>query len=142
MLYCNGVAKETLNPFNIKYDKNNKWIGQIGQYRGFVKFSSQGLGIRAGVKLLYRYVFVFHLLDIVKILEKFCPPSVDGNSFTFDNYVCFVTKKVGVYDIRSCKGFMLLCQSIAFHECSIQIPDTQLYFVFDMLHLEFNDKKF
>lgn len=142
MLYCKGIAKKSLNPFNIKYNKKNKWIGQIGQYRGFVQFVSQGYGIRAGVKLLYRYVFILHLLDIRNILTKFCPPTIDGNSFTFDDYVQYVTKKVGLHDIRTCKGFLLLCQSIAFYECSIQIPDTQFYFVFDMLHLVFNDKKF
>lgn len=142
MLFCKGIAKKSLNPFNIKYDKSNNWLGQKGQYKGFVQFESQGYGIRAGIKLLYRYVFEFKLLDIQEIISRFCPRSVDGNSATFDDYVSFVCSKVGVNDIRTHQGFAILCKSIAFYECQIQIPDSQIYFCFDILHLCFTNKKF
>ena len=136
-LYCKGVARHSNNPFNIKYDGKQKWIGQIGQYKGFVHFQSQGYGIRAGVKLLYRYVFSYGLVNVDDIVAKYCPRTVDGNSATFDDYVKFVCKFVGVRDIRTRDGFLALCSAISTYECSINIPRSQFYFIFDMLNLKF-----
>lgn len=140
--YCKGVARSSLNPFNIKYDKKNKWIGQIGQFKGFVQFSSQGYGIRAGIKLLYRYVFDFGLTNIDDIVSRFCPRSVDGNSKTFDDYVKFVTSRQGLNPVNTDYGFLSLCKSIALYESSCPLQDVTVYFLFSILHLSFTNKNY
>ena len=49
------------NPFNIKKDVNNRWLGQNGDDGTFCRFVSLDYGVRAAIKLFKTYVVRRHL---------------------------------------------------------------------------------
>ena len=135
-----GVAKRTNNPFNIKYSKENKWLGQCEPKvsdNGFCHFITVGHGLRAGIKLIYRYIFNYGLLDIVSVLERFSPRS--DNVKVFDNKVMYVTKQVGLHPINTYFGFISLCQSIVSTECGVTFPSRFFENLVNSLELKFVD---
>lgn len=83
------VAKN--NPFNIRFSKNNRWFGQNGQNKGFVRFSSLDCGIRAMIILLRNYR-KFGLNTIKGIVNRFAPPTENNT----DAYLRFVAKETQI----------------------------------------------
>lgn len=49
-----SLATINKNCGNIKYSKNNKWLGQIGSHKGFCAFSDEAYGARAAFKILQK----------------------------------------------------------------------------------------
>lgn len=77
--YCN-------NPLNIRYNPVNKWVGQIGEYKGFCRFRSMSYGIRAAYRLLNNYIKNGHntLRDII---TRWAPPTENKTS-EYLQFVC------------------------------------------------------
>lgn len=71
-------GKRNNNPFNIRYNSSNNWIGQIGSDGEFCIFDTMSHGIRAGGVLLRNYLKQ-GTNTITKIISKFAPAS-DGNN--------------------------------------------------------------
>lgn len=90
----------------VRYSPCNTWIGQVGRYKGFCRFSTFKFGVRAVVMLLMRYVYVYHLNDIWDILNRYSPVS-DGNNV--GNYYKSVVADCG-FDILSNNIEILRCQ--------------------------------
>lgn len=76
----------------VKYFSYNFWRGQIGNYRGFARFSSFEFGIRAMTIVLMRYIYKYRIFDVKTIIETYAP-AIDGNR-TID-YVNYVIKNSG-----------------------------------------------
>lgn len=75
------------NPMCIRYNRANNWRGQLGQSNGFCRFKSLADGVRAGVFIILRYIFTYHLEDVFDIIKRFAPDS-DGNDV--ESYKDFV----------------------------------------------------
>lgn len=79
------------NPLNIRYNKANNWVGQIGQRNGFVIFDTQENGFRAAARTLISYANK-GVDTVSKIIYRWAPPS-DNNPT--ESYISFVTKQTG-----------------------------------------------
>lgn len=82
----NTLGIRNKNPFNIRYNTAIKWKGQIGQYKGFCRFSSMDYGIRSGLSLLRTYRYLYGLDTIRKIISRYAP----SNENNTDYYISFV----------------------------------------------------
>lgn len=89
----NGTrGKRNNNPFNIRYNSANNWIGQIGSDGAFCVFDTMVHGIRAGGILLRNYLKQGNN-TISKILTKFAPASDNNNT---SKYIADVEKMSGI----------------------------------------------
>lgn len=75
------------NPLNIRYSKNNRWLGQIGNHKGFCRFSRLEFGIRAAIVLLKNYYFNYNLRSISSIIKRYAPSTENDT----DAYIAFVS---------------------------------------------------
>lgn len=89
----NTLGKKNRNPLNIRYDKNNHWLGQRGQNKGFVVFTSLRLGFRAAALLLRNYVRR-GCNTIDKIINRWAPASEND----VESYISFVCEKSYISD--------------------------------------------
>lgn len=77
------------NPLNIRYNKHNQWIGQIGEDKGFCVFETAELGFRAAFLLLKNYGRKgFDTLNL--ILYRWAPPTENPTAA----YVEFVARRM------------------------------------------------
>lgn len=76
------------NPFNIRFNSCNDWLGQVRDENGFVFFQSPYYGFRAGLKLLLKYINDGHD-SVERIIYRFAPPSENPT----EHYIEFVIHK-------------------------------------------------
>lgn len=75
------------NPFNIKHNPKNKWLGLLPEQDGeFCKFSSLQLGVRAGLVLLRNYIVKG--VNTPRLIIKRFAPATENHT---DNYINFVS---------------------------------------------------
>lgn len=79
------------NPLNIRHNKANDWVGQVGADSGFVKFDSPASGVRAADILLknYQKAGVRTARDVI---NRFAPPHENDT----DHYIGFVAEHTGI----------------------------------------------
>ena len=75
------------NPFNIRYNARNQWLGQIKPCRGFCSFSSMAFGIRAAIMLIMRSYRKKNLVTVSEIINRYAP-STENNTQAYIDYVC------------------------------------------------------
>lgn len=80
------------NPLNIRYNKNNNWIGKLLPDPEFEVFTTQWHGIRAAFVLLKNYMTKFKCDTIEKIITKWAPPSENNT----EGYIAHVSNMVGI----------------------------------------------
>lgn len=80
------------NPFNIRYNAKNNWLGQTGSDGSFCIFETMSHGIRAGGVLLRSYLKSGRN-TLEKIITSFAPSS-DGNNTK--KYISDVAKMSGI----------------------------------------------
>lgn len=121
------LCRKTKNPFNIRYDKRNNWIGQIGQIQGFCKFSDEEYGLRAGIKLLNRYL-ENGFTSVGSIIRRFAPPSENDTT----SYIKFVYARLVAYGfnphyiVPRSDAFVCLCVAIAYYETQYVLTDVDV----------------
>jgi len=81
------------NPFNIRYNPNNQWEGQIGQTGGFADFETLRHGIRAGDITMENYGELYGINTLEGAISRWAPPS-DRNPTR--NYIDFVSSRTGI----------------------------------------------
>lgn len=125
------------NPFNIKKSEQ-PWQGKITYLLPlsdidptFEQFTTLELGVRAGLKLLYRYVYVYKLDTVYKVLERFaprCENALDAYCDYVENII--VDYKNLYHTIQYSKGsslfgqralFFVMCHAIIRFECGINL---------------------
>lgn len=74
------------NPANIRYNKNNNWLGLIGSDNGFCEFDSLEHGLRALIVLLRNYINVYKLHSVSKIISRYAPVCENDTR----NYISYV----------------------------------------------------
>lgn len=80
------LGKKLRNPLNIRYNKNNKWVGQRGSLQGFCVFVSLEAGYRAAAKLLCNYLKGGNK-TIRSIISRWAPDT-ENDTESYINYVC------------------------------------------------------
>lgn len=118
------------NPFNIRYNKRNKWIGQTGCKRGFCEFDSLKHGVRAAFVLLQNYI----RRDIdtpSKIINRYAPSKENPT----DNYIAFVCKSeingIGTYfkpdqEIRTYLDLFTLMSRMVWFESNVSLSSLSI----------------
>lgn len=77
------------NPFNIRYNPRNMWIGlsQDHVYRGFCNFIDIKYGIRAACYLLMISYRKKGIVTISEIISRFAP-SPENYTYRYIHYIC------------------------------------------------------
>lgn len=86
------------NPLNIRYNKQDLWLGMFGQESGFCKFKSFVWGYRAAFRLLKTYNDKYQLFTIKDIIKRWAPPSENFTKIYIRN-VCNMIGCVETYCI-------------------------------------------
>lgn len=91
----------TNNPLNVRYNKANKWRGQIGYTKGFVNFTSVEYCFRTVCYLIMQSYRKRGVYTYQGIINRYAPP-VENPTI---NYVGFVCARCGVTptDVPKCK---------------------------------------
>lgn len=126
------------NPLNVRYSKDNNWLGQIGSYRGFCEFESSDYGLRAAMLLLERYIVVYRLKTADSIVIRFAP-TIENNTVSYIRYVQSCLVKDG-YDSYSTiepysDNFYILVCSMAFYESKFEVSVEYLRDLVNKFHL-------
>lgn len=79
------------NPFNIRYTKANRWLGQTGHTNGFCDFSELAFGIRAALYLFYKSYARKRIVTVRDVITRFAPPS-ENDTKMYIAFVCKYTK--------------------------------------------------
>lgn len=77
------------NPFNIRYNSRNKWLGLDGHTRGFCNFTSLKLGVRAAAYIVIRSYSKSGIVTPRSIISRFAPASEND----VDAYLSFVCRE-------------------------------------------------
>lgn len=80
------ISTVTNNLGNIRYSKNNPWIGLIGKYKGFCKFESDEYGIRAMLLLIRNYII--NGFDTPNLIISRYAPQEENDTHHYIKYVC------------------------------------------------------
>lgn len=65
------------NPLNIRYSKNNNWLGinpNWPQQGGFCRFVTMDMGLRAAIRLIKTYYIKYGLCTPTQIITRWAPP--------------------------------------------------------------------
>ena len=116
------------NPFNIRYNRLNKWQGMTSQNNGFCVFSSMEYGLRAGIITLKNYIQKHKLHSVEEIISRFAP---SGENPTF-NYISYISNALDSRGLDSSyieynrRNFIVMCQFILLFESWYQISEEGL----------------
>lgn len=96
------LQKITNNPLNVRWSEKNKWLGQIGRYKGFCKFSNEFWGIRAAAVILINYM-KRGKYTIRDMITTYAPPN-ENNTEAYVKQVakhCYLKPEEGLhYDLE------------------------------------------
>jgi len=111
------------NPFNIRVNAANNWLGKVPTKNGFETFDTLEHGIRAGLKLLQNYYYTKRGLNTVTdIINVYAPPIENDTK----NYIAVVCKYTGfepnqVLDLTDKDTLIRLVEAMIFMEQGIWI---------------------
>lgn len=122
------------NPFNIRYNNINRWKGLVGSNKGFCVFSDVEFGLRAGIYLLRKYIDVYKLKTVPKIISRFAPPT-ENDTRSYISYVCnFMDIPLHFeFDLRSdgAKYYLYsLCAAMVKYESCYTLTNTEFNSVY------------
>lgn len=133
------IAEHCNNPLNVRTSLS-KWIGKIGEYKGFVKFDTKEHGLRAAMLTMLTYIGNWKLKSVKKIIYRWAPPSENKTS----DYVKVVAKAMypdshwfvsQYYEIRTEEEFIALVAAMAMVESGFRDGE-MIVNVFDKLKKE------
>lgn len=102
------------NPFNIRYNSRNKWLGQSGNTRGFCDFISFEYGVRSACVLIMRSYRMKNVVTIYDIVNRFAPNSENDTA----KYIMFLCSRMSClpFDIPNRQDFPKLLSLISKYE--------------------------
>lgn len=136
------IAKN--NPFNVRYNPKNKWLGQVNQYKGFCVFSSMRYGIRCAMIVIRSYMRR-NLLTIKSIIYEFAPPTENKT----DRYIQFVVKYIRDWGLEidedsvvvpGSKEYFCMLQAMAFMETNLTLDLRELEYVYSTYLFKKSDR--
>lgn len=120
------------NPFNLRYSKNNHWLGLTGQTRGFCDFENIDFGIRAAALLVMRSYRMKNVLTISEIIHRFAPPS-ENNTARYIDYVC-CRLSCFPFDIPTFDEYPILLSAMSSFEGNF-VGIAEINYVIDEFHI-------
>lgn len=139
------ISLKTNNPFNIRYSESNSWVGMVGEYKGFCKFSHESYAVRAMFKLILNYIR--RGVDTPrKIITRFAPPSENNT----ERYIKFVVPKgvdedfifrlgdLAVSDTFSAYCLFIMVRNMAVFETQTVLPPDYLVMVYKYFYNDFH----
>lgn len=127
------------NPFNIRYNAANKWIGLIGNHKGFCEFSDLKFGIRAAAHILmvsYRKKGIFNYKAIV---ERFAPSS-ENNTEAYLKFLCRTLQVDPLDEPSSVYEYARLLVRIAYYESSFVLDLKYTIFIIHHFNIKIYEK--
>lgn len=127
------IAKN--NPFNVRYNPKNQWLGQVNHCKGFCVFSSMRYGIRCAMIVIRTYMRR-NLFTIKAIISEFAP-STENNT---DKYIRFVVESLRGWGhevnenyiiVPGTKEYFRMLQAMAFMETHTMLDVMELENVFN-----------
>ena len=112
------------NPFNIRKNHNNDWLGKVDSDNSFERFNDTESGIRAGIKLLSNYINVFGWNTITMLLTHYAP-NIENNTEQYIKNVEYLMQ-VDRNEELSNRELMSLCKAIVECETGKIIEDKLL----------------
>lgn len=112
------------NPFNIKFNPANDWVGQTGKSGPFATFDTMVHGIRAGFKLLNTYRSRYGLKTPLQITSRYAPTDPAEPSNDHIAYAEFIAERLGIdinTPISNAKWFKL-GEAIVYYENGGNVP--------------------
>lgn len=131
------ICLVTNNVGNIRFSGANAWLGQCGEYKGFVKFIDQIYSIRALIKLLRNYINLHDDTTVSRIISRYAP-SNENNTKSYIDYVEHCIFDVGGNPDCIASGsysFFILCRSICFYETNFELTSTEYNYVITRFNL-------
>lgn len=127
------VGVRNNNPLNIKFNRANNWVGQVGASEDgiFVKFVSSIYGFRAAMKVLnsYRRRGVVTLEDVI---AEWAPPHENPHLETYINYVSKRTK-IGREQKINKSDYPALMAAMSKFETGQEWSERDINFAYDMV---------
>ena len=105
------------NPFNIRYNAANRWIGLIGNHKGFCEFSDLSYGIRAAAYILmvsYRRKGYVSYKDLIGRWA----PSSENDTKAYLNFICKTLNVLPDSEPKNVYDYARLLVRIAYYESS------------------------
>ena len=118
------------NPFNIRFSSRNKWLGQLGNVNGFVKFSFPYYGVRAFALLFRTYLRTGR--DTISRFIRSYAPSAENNTGLYIKFVCYYMGRDPHYKL-SLKDFHNFARAV----CAYEIGPDSIEFTDEIEHYNF-----
>lgn len=133
------ISSITNNPLNIRATARDKWIGQVGTYKGFVKFSSIEFGYRAAIIVLRRYITIYKLTSVASILNRFAPPS-ENDTQAYIRYVSGYSISCNTFnpnfiEYGDNEQFLTLVKRMAAYESGTDVSTSFISSIIKRFHL-------
>lgn len=126
---CKTVADRCNNPLNIRYNPANKWVGQVGEYRGFCVFSNVAYGFRAAYKIVCSYIRQ-DVRSIEDIISRWAPPCENDTeryiNFVADDVIIDRDKKLTNCSIHDYWTIIMILRAMAKIECGKWYDEQQI----------------
>lgn len=124
-----SLQEQTKNPLNLRYSTKNKWLGQVGELKGFCVFQNEAYGFRAAFKNVCTYLRQGHD-TIEKIVSRWAPPCENKT----DEYINFVADDVMIdrgrtLHMQSIHGYweiIMILRAMAKMECGKWYDEQQI----------------
>lgn len=100
------------NPFNIRFSKKFKWLGQTGCRKGFCNFNTLEFGVRAYVYLMLISYPKAGCKTIRQVIERYAPSS-ENDTDNYVNYVCTVTSLSDSSIVSKLTTYNFVCFGLA-----------------------------
>lgn len=123
------ISDKCFNPLNIRYSARNRWLGQVGEYRGFCVFSNVAYGFRAAFVLLSNYIKQ-DTRTIEDIIKRWAPPSENDTeryiSFVAEDVMIDRNKKLTNQSIHDYWTIIMIIRAMAKMECGRWYDEQQI----------------
>lgn len=124
-----SLQEQTKNPLNLRYSTKNKWLGQVGELKGFCVFQNEAYGFRAAFKNMCTYLRQGHD-TIEKIVSRWAPPCENKT----EEYINFVADDVMIdrdrtLHMQSIHGYweiIMILRAMAKMECGKWYDEQQI----------------
>lgn len=118
------------NPANIRYNKKNNWLGQIGSDNGFCVFDTVEHGLRALVILLRNYINVYKLHSVSEIISRYAP-ACENDTRNYISYVNGFLRSRGVDP----DNIVVSDECLVYLGCAICRMETNTNVFLDLSHI-------
>lgn len=127
------LGQRNNNPLNIRYSKQNNWLGQIGSNKGFCVFDNIEHGYRAAIMLVRNYVRKGFNTPR-KIITRFAPSNENDTQAYIKN--CRYPWSPD-YQLSSISDICVLLAGMAYIESRVEVLPLDLVHIANDYKLKF-----